>query len=449
MRHHVRSKMKRILSPHLLARVTGIDFLLLRPRRHEQEANRWRRKFVEANKARNKLERLRSTYREDQVFFFKYIWRMFDFADWAQTVLEGERIDACVAHDTLALEAARRIRLRTGCVIIHDAVEFPDYSGRSGQMRQVFQRHEPEKSMLHAHHLGVIRSAKLVLVTTPGLLNWYVKQSGKEPVVVRNCIDFENPEPNATMRKDCGLTAGERILVYINSAFPGSGVDTILRALSYLPKDIHLVVSGRAKPPIEHELLALAESLSVGPRLHFVGERNPNEMTSYRSGGDLALVPLDPRIPNHQTCLPNRVFEAIMSRLPVICSNLPVVRSLVESYECGRAFDKDDPECIAAVISKALSDIAYLKKRTHDAAAILNWETESPVFRQAIERVLGSSPNRVVLLANRTIAVNQRMFRHSRTLADMGHRVTVLSQESPCPALRDERIKYVESGPLQ
>ncbi|MCS3702313.1 glycosyltransferase family 4 protein [Salinibacter ruber] len=84
--------------------------------------------------------------------------------------------------------------------------------------------------------------------------------------------------------------------------------------------------------------------------------------------------------PNHVSAQPNKLFEYMAAGLPVIASDFPLWREIVQDAECGLVVDPLDPEAIAKAIEWIVDHPELARemgKRGRDAVLErYNWETE-------------------------------------------------------------------------
>ena len=369
--------------------------------------------------------------------------KVFRFSDWAQKTLADTPIDVCIVHDALALEAARVISKRSGCPLIYDAVEYPDYGGRTAAT-SAFNLDRRGLGLILSHEREVVRQVSSLIVGTRGVADWYgADEVFPKASIVRNCLDFQDMPADRRIREDCGLHDGDKLILYANSVHPHCGVDWVIAALSKLAPNVHLAIMGDISPMMRAELDCIIRSSEVGCRVHILPLRTPEDLLEYRSGADIAVIPLDPQIPNHRTCLPNRVFECVMSRLPLVISDLPYIREVVEEFDCGKAFESNRPSVVAEALEEVLDNLAEYKFRVEHAAQVLSWGNERNTFVSAISPTLGERTNlNIVCVANKRLTTNRRVFRHIRTLAELGHNVTLMSLYAPVDFLKVPRVRY-------
>ncbi|WP_169567960.1 glycosyltransferase [Sneathiella limimaris] len=372
--------------------------------------------------------------------------RVFGYADWVEAALGSEEYDLCLLHDSLGLEAARVVKERYGCPLVYDGVEYPEYSGRSGRAGEMFAAEKRGTALVHRHELEIYRQLDALMVGTRGVAGWYGAQDGVVPAkIVRNCLDYEEVERDDEIRRDCGLKPEDRLVLYPNSVFIDCGVEETVTALKHLPETVHLAIMGWIPAFLGDPLKERIARQGLEGRVHFLDLKGPDDLIRYRSGADIGIIPIRPTIGNHRTMLPNRVFELIMSRVPMLVSSLPYVQEVVETYDCGVVYEGSQPETIARSLEKMLSRLDYYRERMEATAKEMCWSQEEGAFEAAMSPVLSPSdpPRKILCLANKPLTTNRRFYRHTRTLANWGHDITVMALEIPDPQLQVNGVRYV------
>jgi glycosyltransferase involved in cell wall biosynthesis len=224
------------------------------------------------------------------------------------------------------------------------------------------------------------------LVITPSLVTAArLRARGVEPqrlAVVRNGADVPAvpaaPPPFAP----------ERYLLYFGALQPWQGVDTALRAFARLidVEGLELVVCAsvhrrRAKP-----YQKLAERLGVADRIRWLVALPEDELAPWRSHALLSLAPLRDCSRNAvQGCAPLKIIESMAAGVPVVASDLPVVRELMRDGEHGRLVAPDRPGELARAIRVLLD---YPERRAEMGRAAkdhvrthLTWEASTSALR--------------------------------------------------------------------
>ena len=106
--------------------------------------------------------------------------------------------------------------------------------------------------------------------------------------------------------------------------------------------------------------------------------------------GVVTFLPL----PNHINAQPNKIFEYMAAGLPVIGSNFPLWKELIEGNACGLCVNPTQPSEIAAAIhylashpEQALQMGANGKKMVQNT---YNWTAEERKLQAFYQKVLAS-----------------------------------------------------------
>ncbi|MBE9209986.1 glycosyltransferase family 4 protein [Nostoc sp. LEGE 06077] len=122
-------------------------------------------------------------------------------------------------------------------------------------------------------------------------------------------------------------------LIYFGTLSPWQGVNLAIEALALLNRDIpaNLTVIGQARNDQIKILNQLAFKLGVANKLKILEPLSQQELVKYIHNSDVILAPLTPNDRNLiQGCCPLKILEGMATGIPVIASDLPVVRELGE-----------------------------------------------------------------------------------------------------------------------
>ena len=170
-------------------------------------------------------------------------------------------------------------------------------------------------------------------------------------VVVQNfpLLDEIHSATKPERQKGAAATA-----LYLGNVFPNRGLGGIVKALGMLPasSNLRLTVAGMFTPASYQQQLAKLPGWS---RVDFVGWRDRNEVADLLSRAGVGLVLFHPR-PEHQTAYPNKLFEYMAAGLPVIASDFPLWRSIIETADCGLLVDPLDPSAICSALTRLMDN---------------------------------------------------------------------------------------------
>lgn len=137
-----------------------------------------------------------------------------------------------------------------------------------------------------------------------------------------------------------------------------------------------LVIAGRfSSAGLEEEMRQLPGWANVDYR-GFLGREEVAELLAKSKAGIVTFLPA----PNHVASLPNKMFEYMSAGLPVIASNFPNWKSIIEENDCGACVDPSDPKEIAEAVQNLFSDDEAVKRQGNNGREIVlgrcNWPIE-------------------------------------------------------------------------
>jgi glycosyltransferase involved in cell wall biosynthesis len=234
-----------------------------------------------------------------------------------------------------------------------------------------------------------VRRARRFVTVSQGVAVMLEERFSRRPDVIRNCHDLRLDHHAARdLREQIGIPEDHFLLVSIGNYKAGMNVGQSLEALSALPDDVHIAFVGRGH---ERNVGRIAE-LGLERRVHLVGSVLPTEVTDFVRGADAAAVLYRPLTRSYASALPNGFFQGVAAGLPTLYpEGLPELAALAESHELGLPIDQDDPESIAAGVSRLREDLGLRRRLRANAARaseVENWEHEEGRFRRLIESAM-------------------------------------------------------------
>jgi glycosyltransferase involved in cell wall biosynthesis len=145
----------------------------------------------------------------------------------------------------------------------------------------------------------------------------------------------------------------EPLLAYIGGIDVTRGANEMVQAMAMLP-GARLLLAGRmGVPGLERQLAAL----QGWDRVDFVGWLDREGIRALLGRARIGLVTLHPT-PSYVESYPVKLFEYMAAGIPVVASDFPLWRGIIEDAGCGLLVDPERPEAIANAASRLLNDPA-------------------------------------------------------------------------------------------
>ncbi|MDX2283415.1 MAG: glycosyltransferase [Bacteroidia bacterium] len=299
--------------------------------------------------------RMRLRFRRGKLFYLEYNLRL-----WL--LLLRLRPAAIHANDLDTLAACWLAARLTGARLVYDSHEY------FTEVPELLHRPLTRGIWLALERLLLPRTDAAITVSA-GIAQAYAQRYGRPFAVVRN-VPFRRERPAAA--REPGL------LLYQGALNTGRGVGLMIRALEHLP-EYRLWIIGRGD--VEAELRALAAASAARERVIFKGFVPAEQLPGLTAQASLGFSLEEELGASYRLALPNKLFDYLQARVPVLVSDLPEMRSLVETYGTGAVLPAAErtPEGLAAQIRALLEDperYARCAAACEAAAAELCWEEE-------------------------------------------------------------------------
>jgi glycosyltransferase involved in cell wall biosynthesis len=137
-------------------------------------------------------------------------------------------------------------------------------------------------------------------------------------------------------------------LAYVGGIDRMRGIKEIVQAMAMVPESLQarLVLAGTFSPPeLENEM----SKLPGWDRVEFLGWQTRDDIAGQLDLARVGLVLLQPR-PGFLESYPIKLFEYMSAGIPVIASDFPLWRQIVDGVGCGLLVDPVDPKAISEAI---------------------------------------------------------------------------------------------------
>lgn len=244
--------------------------------------------------------------------------------------------------------------------------------------------------------LGFRRAAAVQTIST--YLAGWAKRMGYPgtPEIIGNGVDTARfsqtflPVDVEHMHAALGKRPGDVFLVTTSRLVEKNAVDDVIRALAFLPENVHFIVYGIG--PDERKLQELSERLRLARRVHFKGHISHADMP-------LALAACDIYVrPSRSEGMGNVFVEAMAAGLPVIATQEGGIADFLfdakrnpDKPTTGFAVDKDSPEQIAEAVRDILAHPEQVARVTANArrmaAERYDWDLIAKQMREVFAKI--------------------------------------------------------------
>lgn len=301
---------------------------------------------------------------------FKY----FAFRNAVKRYVDEIRPDYVHCHDYKSLFMGFYAKKRCNSTFIYDVHEyFQDLN-----YLHYFPR--PVRRYIARYERKGLKTADSVITVSPGLAEKLAKPAGKVINLVRNIPDFRDMESSVAEPLESEFKGyleqhkgGKNLLFLGGDVSKSRGIPRFLEILKGLPAEYRLTMIGVKERVIIERLERLLEEKGVRDRVTYFHPLRLKTIFTLSPYFYMGLCLVQPINESYKHSLANKLFEYTAMGLPILASNIPDQKALLERYGNGLIIDVHNrEESIERIIS-----FSPKKEAGERALRELNWSNES------------------------------------------------------------------------
>lgn len=275
-----------------------------------------------------------------------------------------------VANDLPMLPVAKQLADKCGARLVYDSHEL--YS------EQAFSEREKRRwAEIEAKYIG---ACDVVITVNQSIAAELERRYSVSDVkVIYNAErSLDIPTRSRWFHDVFGLAADKKVLLLQGGLSAGRNLEVLVDAMRHVRNpSVVLVVLGDGL--LLHSLKKLASADELRGRVFFHPVVPQNDLLALTVAADAGVIPYQATCLNNNYCTPNKLFEFIAAGLPILATDLPEIRKLVEGQQIGLVGDSSTPEKLSLLIDVFFSDeqrLASWQTNLAKARNLICWEQE-------------------------------------------------------------------------
>jgi glycosyltransferase involved in cell wall biosynthesis len=277
--------------------------------------------------------------------------------------------DILHVHDFDTLAAGVKVSKNLAIPLIYDSHELAPGRNLSSPSKN--------KKILNKE-AKLIASAHTVIMASDGYARYAKIQFGIEtPTVIYNVPNFVNEfDAEFDLRKLLQINIDDFLLVYQGNLQPNRGIESAIQSLVEVP-NVSLVIIGYGD--YQAVLIDLVKDLNLEARVHFYGPVPSGQLIHLAHSADAGLCNIVGASLSYELSMPNKLFEYLMSEIPIIVSNYEHMGQFVTRNKIGLVCEPEDPSSIAQAVSTLSGSQLVKQEYQNNCRSIkqeFSWENE-------------------------------------------------------------------------
>jgi len=289
------------------------------------------------------------------------------------------KADVLLANDLDTLPANYLVSKLKRLPLVYDThelyTEVPELKGRFA--KKVWERIEK----------AIFPKLENIFTVNKSIADIYNRKYHVEINVIRNLPNRKFKDIYKS-KEELGLIENQKYIILQGAGINiDRGSEELVLAMEYVKDAILLIVGNGDVVP---QLKKMVKSNNLSDNIIFISKQSPKMLKSYTYNSEVGFsLDKDTNL-NYRYSLPNKIFDYIQAGIPILASDLPVIKNIIEEKDVGLICKNHNPKEIANNINKMLKEDYKEKKKAqiNTAAEELTWESQEHIMHKVYSKYL-------------------------------------------------------------
>ncbi len=223
---------------------------------------------------------------------------------------------------------------------------------------------------------SLVRNLSNCFTVSQSIANHYNKRYDSKFKVLRN-LPYKREVDKSSFPFN---TNNKNIILYQGAINMGRGLELMIDTMDYLENTLFIVIGdGDLFDKLKNNVVVRG----LDQKVKFLGRITPDILSKLTPLAHIGISLEEDLGLNYRYALPNKLFDYIQARIPVIVSDLPEMRKVVEEFAVGEVLRVRSPEVLSKLIIDMLGKRkGHWKPQLQTASQTLIWEKEEILIKK-------------------------------------------------------------------
>lgn len=221
----------------------------------------------------------------------------------------------------------------------------------------------------------LVPKQKNIITVSGSIANWFEEKYNVKPLVIKNL---------PTYKKTPFFQPQNKYILYQGALNKGRGLLALIEAMQTINVPLKIAGDGPYKSKIQEKII----EFKVENRVELLGNICPEDLFNITQKAILGISLEEDMGLSYRFSLPNKLFDYIQAKTPVVTTYLPEIKKIVETYKVGEIIKDHSPKNITIAVNNVLKNgKCFYEANLEKASKELIWENQEELLRTIFRNV--------------------------------------------------------------